>query len=412
MKINPLKLFRKNYKKIANSIAFYPALIAVGFLVLSFLMLEFDFSETGKHFKASFKWVRLRDTDTARTIVSTIIGGIISLTVFSFSMVMILLNQAASQMSNRTLESMISNRFHQFILGFYIGSIVYALSLLTTIRDIESGIYVPALSIYLLLLVTVTDIFLFIYFLHYVTQQVKFETIIKRIHEQSLLSLKKSCDEKFVLHFSPSSSKSQIVSIPESNYFQGFSEKQLASFAKDHRLTIQFLHPTGTYLIKGQPLLNIYYETALQEDEKTELLSNIDLFRGQPIEENYFYGFHQLAEIALRALSPGINDPETAVLSMHSLTDLFSYLLHHYIQSVFADKDGVARVKIQVRSFQSIFEECFYAIWDYGKKDRYIQNAMLQMVTQLQASDTQHHQTPLFQSFLKIIRDQQAKNEY
>ena len=90
-------------------------------------------------------------------------------------MVMIALNQAASQMSNRVLSSMIENRFQQIVLGFYIGTIVYALFLLSTIRDINSGVYVPALSIYLLILLTVIDIFLFIYFLDYVTQTVKYE---------------------------------------------------------------------------------------------------------------------------------------------------------------------------------------------------------------------------------------------
>lgn len=153
------KWIRKTYSKITGSIAFYPAIIAIGFLILSWLMLELDYSNVGKHFKANFNWIKLKDATTARSIISTIIGGIISLTVFSFSMVMILLNQAASQMSNRMLSSMIGNRFQQLTLGFYIGTIVYALFSLSSIRDIDSGIYVPALSIYLLLLLTITDIF-------------------------------------------------------------------------------------------------------------------------------------------------------------------------------------------------------------------------------------------------------------
>jgi uncharacterized membrane protein len=153
------KWIRKFYKKTVNSIAFYPALISLGFLLLSILMLELDFSETGKHLKSQLSWLSLRDASTARSILTTIAGGIISLTVFSFSMVMILLNQAASQMSNRMLDSMIGNKFQQIILGFYIGTIVYSLFLLSTIRDITSGIHVPALSIYLLLLFTVVDIF-------------------------------------------------------------------------------------------------------------------------------------------------------------------------------------------------------------------------------------------------------------
>lgn len=411
MKINPIRKLRKSYKKITSSIAFYPALIAIFFLVLSVIMLEFDFSETGKHFKASFKWIRLRDTTTARTIVSTIISGIISLAVFSFSMVMILLNQAASQMSNRTLESMISNRFHQLILGFYIGSIVYALSLLTTIRDIESGIYVPALSIYLLLLVTVTDIFLFIYFLHYVTQQVKFETIIKRIHEKTMDSLKKVCTEEPVPPPAIPPIPAQNIVMPESNYFQGFGKTQLAAFAQRHNLVVKFLHPTGTYLLKDQPLLEAYSKTKMKDDLVTDVVSIIDLYNGQPIDQDYFYGFRQLTEIALKALSPGINDPETAVLSLHALTDSFAYLLRHTTESAFADKEGIPRIQIQQRSFENMFMECFYPIWNYGKKDRYIQNALLQMISQLQTVDKENMKAHLFHSFSEVIKNQQAKKD-
>ena len=90
------KWLRKSYNKITSSIAFYPALISIGFLLLSVLMLELDFSEAGKHLKSQLKWISLRDASTARTILGTVAGGIISLTVFSFSMVMILLSQVLS----------------------------------------------------------------------------------------------------------------------------------------------------------------------------------------------------------------------------------------------------------------------------------------------------------------------------
>lgn len=75
--------FRVTYNRTINSIAFYPALIAIGFLILSWLMLTLDFSEIGKHIKASFSIIRLKDASTARTMVSTIAAGIISLMVWS-----------------------------------------------------------------------------------------------------------------------------------------------------------------------------------------------------------------------------------------------------------------------------------------------------------------------------------------
>ncbi|MDQ2862375.1 MAG: DUF2254 domain-containing protein, partial [Bacteroidota bacterium] len=195
MNMNITKWFRTYYNKITGSIAFYPAIIAIFFLFISWGMIEIDFSPWGKHLKAGLSWLSLKDATTARSIISTVAGAIISLAVFSFSMVMIVLNQAASQMSNRVLTSMIENRFQQIILGIYIGTIVYALFLLSTIRDITSGIYVPALSIYLLILLTVIDIFLFIYFLDYVTQTVKYDTVIHRVQKQTMDTMKKRFED-------------------------------------------------------------------------------------------------------------------------------------------------------------------------------------------------------------------------
>ena len=407
-----LKWTRNNYDKIINSIAFYPAIIAVGFLILSILMQEFDFSAAGKHIKATVSWISLRDTNTARSIVSTIAGGIISLTVFSFSMVMIVLNQAASQMSNRMLEGMIGNRFQQFVLGIYIGSIVYALSLLTTIRDIDSGIYIPALSIYLLLLITVLDIFIFIYFLHYVTQSVKFQTIISRVHKDTIRSLQQNTVEKTSATFILPDWNKHTVYMQNSGYFQGFDKKQLINFARTYNGVVHFLKPRTSYILKGVPILDYYSLQDLDDDKIKEILLPIDIYDGQEIQRNSYYGFHQLTEVALKALSPGINDPETAVLSLHAITDLFSYKLNHFNQSIFEDENGVVRIQTCEWSFEKYFAKFFYPIWEYGKKDLYIQNAMIQMVGQLRQSDTSGNHTSLFTIFLNAVNKQIAGNEF
>ncbi len=404
------KWIRKNYNKITGSIAFYPAIIAFGFLLLSWLMLEFDYSQAGKNFKSFVSWIRLNDASTARSIVSTIVGGIISLTVFSFTMVMILLNQAASQMSNRMLSSMIGNRFQQIILGFYIGTIVYALFLLSSIRDIDSGIYVPALSIYLLLLLTVGDIFLFIYFLHYVTQSVKFETIITRVHKKTLHALNRICTDEYPQVYTTPETKGQIIFMLSSDYYQGFNERELMKFACEHEGTIQFLHPAGAYLLKGSPLLTFYSTKQLKEEGIKKIFTPIDLYNGQPIEQNPYYGYHQLAEVAIKALSPGINDPETAVLSIHALTDLLLYRLNHYIKNVFKDENNIPRIVTVEWNFEQLFGKCYNPIWNYGKDDLYIQNSLTCMLEQLKQADTEGNHTALFNVFLNKLKAQKAEN--
>ena len=403
MKIKIGKWFRIYYNQITGSIAFIPAIIAVAFLLLSWGMIEIDFSPWGKHLKSGLSWLSLKDASTARSIVSTIAGAIISLTVFSFSLVMIVLNQAASQMSNRVLTSMIENRFQQIILGFYIGTIVYSLFLLSTIRDINSGIYVPALSIYLLILLTVFDIFLFIYFLNYVTQTVKYETVIHRVQEKTMDTMRKKFEDIEAENVPWKDLPFIELKTKESNYFQGYNEKKLLRIADEKNLMISFLYKEGTYLIKGTVFMKIFCHEEIDNEYIDELGSATDFYKGQPLDRNPDYGFSQLAEVAIKALSPGINDPATAVLTLHALSDILAYKLYHNLPSLKVDNNGIKRIYVPTSSFDEIFEKCIRPIWNYGKKDQYIQKELILMASQLKAADFKKWHTSLFDQLIKEV---------
>lgn len=378
-----LKWLRKIKNRVIGSIAFLPGVIALLFLGLSILMIKFDFSQAGKSLKSNLNWLSLKDASTARSICSSIAGGIISLAVFSFSMVMILLSQAAAQMSNRILGKLIRNRFQQLVLGFYIGTIVYALFLLSTIRDINTGIYVPAISTYLLIILTIVDIFLFIYFLHYITESVKFETIIHRIYDDTKNALKKSCTAKEVAAGLPAISDGHEMNAPETGLFQGFEKDSLINFCSKHDLVLRFHFPVGTYVMKGAPMLVAGSKKRLPEDFEEQLWLLINIGRAQDIGTHYYFGFRQLTEIAVKALSPGINDPGTANLSLQAIGDLMAHRIHHFPVSYYSDKNDIVRVIAAEKTFEDIFNECILPIWDYGHKDRLIQNEMLHILTLL-----------------------------
>ena len=402
------KWTRIYYNKMVESIAFYPALIAVGFLFLSWIMLVLDFSPFGKELKTNLSWLSLKDAGTARTIISTVAGAIISLTVFSFSMVMIVLNQAASQMSNRVLNSMIENRFQQVILGIYIGTIVYALFLLSTIRDISSGIYVPALSIYLLILLTVIDIFLFIYFLDYVTQTVKYETVIDRVKKQTFQSMEN--DFQTIKQELPTWEhlSFQEIKVQKSGYFQGFNEQKLLNYCAENDLYVSFLFPKGTFILENTPCLRVYGKGEITKDHLKNISDSADFFSGQPIDKNADYGFNQLAEIALKGLSPGINDPATAVLSLHALFSLLQYKMTHELPEILFDDQKTARIYRPTSTFLESFEKCIVPIWNYGKEDQYIQNELLAMLNQLKNLDLKRKFSALFEEWIPKIESAKA----
>lgn len=403
-----LKWFKERYSNIVNSIAFLPAIIASLFLVLSWLMISFDFSSAGKNIKSQLHWLSLKDATTARSIISAIAAGVISLTVFSFSMVMIVLNQAASQMSNRILDKLIGNRSQQWILGFYIGTIVYALFLLSTIRDTDSGIYIPALSTYLLIALTIIDIFLFIYFLHYITTSVKYETIIGRIFKLTKATLEKNCNQQTPVYEKELSVQGLKIKALRSGIFEGFEKDNLLKLCEEEKWLISFIYANGTFVLKGSSFLVITNVTEISKECEHKLRLFTYIEEGETIETNFYYGFRQLKEVAVKALSPGINDPGTAILSLHALADLLVYRATNYPSTRLQDAKGIVRITVNEKTFDELFSEYFLPIWDYGKNDRSIRQELQLILSQLQ----EQTQSILVNTLLQEVETLQKRYDY
>ena len=377
IKIGIINLFQK----VINSIAVYPAFIVLVFLILSIWSISFDFSEAGKQFKSQLPWLSLKDASTARSIITVVATGIISLTVFSFSMVMIVLNQTASQMSNRILDKLIGSRFQQLVLGAYVGTIVFALLLLSTIRDFDSGVQIPALSTYLLILLTIIDIFLFIYFLHYITQSVKYEVIIQKIYKDTQKALEHSC--KLKGEPTVSTDSKDTVFCMGSGIYQGFNKRTLIELCNKNDCILYLRHPLGTFVMKGTPVITV--NKKLPDDVKEKIFHALYVYTSEAIEENYFYGFKQLSEVAIKALSPGINDPGTAIESLRALFQLFSYRACNFPNNIIQNNEMKVRIITRELTFENIFTQTVLPIWDYGKNDRMIQLEMHSLLDQLQS---------------------------
>ena len=370
------------YYKILNSIAFYPAFIGLMFLVLSYVAILFDFSEAGKHIKSQLPpYTSLKDASTARSIISAIVSGVISLTVFSFSMVMIVLNQAASQLSNRVLNRLIGNRFQQVVLGIYIGTIVFALFLLTSIRDIDSGIYIPALSTYFLILLTIFDIFLFIYFLHYITQSVKYEVIIHRIYKDTIDVMERACDLAQQPAKPITLNGNHYVLANSSGIYEGFDTESLLHLAHKSDCLFYTLHTPGTFVLEGLPILQV--SKPIDPELLKDAARAVRVNTSESVEENFFYGMRQLSEIGMKALSPGINDPGTAIIALRALFQLLAYRINHFPDNVVRNADQQVRILIQELTFDNMFANTVLPVWDYGKEDRLVQQEMSHLLSQL-----------------------------
>ena len=116
-----------NYREMISSIGFYPSMLSVLFLLFALLTTAIEYAAITMEVKQFFAVLLVDSEENARTILSTLAGSIISLTVFSFSMVMVVLNSASASLSPRVLPGLITRKSHQLVLGFYLGSIIYTI---------------------------------------------------------------------------------------------------------------------------------------------------------------------------------------------------------------------------------------------------------------------------------------------
>ncbi|HEV7332267.1 MAG TPA: DUF2254 domain-containing protein [Flavisolibacter sp.] len=393
-----IRWLRKFYNLSLHTIGFFPALIALLILAVTIVIYNFEDSTAISSLKQKFLWMNLKNSEAARAILTTVATGIIGLTVFSFSMVMLVLSQAVSQISNRLLDNFIGNKYQKITLGFYLGTILTSFFLLTVVDD-KGTSQVPSLSVLFVVLLTIIDLFLFVHFLHYITQSVRYEKLIKTIHRKTIHSLETFYAGEEEVPWNPNSKESMDVQSPLSGYFQGINRNQLLRVARENNWYLEFYPLRCTFVIKGEPILKLYCSHR-PDDQKLKLLFEcLDFYTGQEIDKNPFYGFLHLSEIAIKALSPGINDPNTAVLCVHSLTDLLACKLHTPAIEVFADSEKTGRVYIRDRPLEEIFEMCVSPIWDYGKNDRFIQKAMGQMLRQLRQCDQEKNISRMLDHF-------------
>lgn len=322
------KLFKKIYDNVLRSIALYPVLLSFGFLVLAIVTLTLENWELTQSIKKKIPYLFIQDYETARSILSTLIGGIISLTVFSFSMVMVVLSQASSNFSPRLLPGLISNKKNQLILGVYIGTLLYCIIILISLGAYGVDANSLGLSTMFAALFGILCIALFVYFIHSISRAVQIHNIITRIYRSSNKyldrELKKQSEEAMGLSQMNTEDWMTIKSI-ESGYFRGFDIDLMPDSLKSQNPQVSVLPYVNQHLWKGMPLLKI--KDAISEEDSERLIFCTNISSDRHEGDKGIGGMIKLMEIAVKAMSPGINDPGTAIDAVNKLGVLLGKFL-------------------------------------------------------------------------------------
>lgn len=355
------------YKKIKSKIIFYPSLFAISGVLFAFLMMYLENKGISRYLIENVPVLVVNNGDTALTILSACITGLISMMVFSFSMVMILLNQASSNYSPRLLPGLISDRNHQVILGIYLSSILYCIFILFSIQPTGDKYQIPGFSVLLGILFTVACIYAFIYFIHNISQSIQITYILDKTFFSAQSTLNKLLDhEKKPSDTFPDTQDWKEYHTDKSGYFQDYPTEYLLNFCKEKEVKIQILPIKGIFVLQGIPVLKCSKE--LTEDEVRDLLARFRFSRSELVSENYVLAFKQITEVIVKAMSPGINDPGTALSAIDYLTKLLQLRMCKADETYISD-DNVNYIKVRSVNFEELLYNVMASIRTYCKQD-------------------------------------------
>jgi uncharacterized membrane protein len=373
--------------KLESKIAFYPTLLSLSGLLFALLMYYFESKGVSSYLLEHAPVLVVNDTETARSLLTTFIAGLISIMVFSFSLVMILLNQASSNFSPRVLPGLISNRRHQIILGIYNSTLLYCIFTLVSIEPNGNEYQLPGFSVLLAIVLMTLCLGAFIYFIHSISQEIQVNNIMDRIFNTAKVRLNTLIDSENdnAVAF-PDTSKCKIIHSNNSGYFQDISIEALKLIAEREQIIIEILPIKGTYILKELPILKV--DKDVDGEVLNEILSSLLFSKSELIEDNYVLAFKQITEIAVKAMSPGINDPGTALNAIDYLTELFALRLQKSNTSIICDQNSKPILKVSTVDFKDLLFQVMAALRTYCKHDIIIVQKLFFMLNYLYNSET------------------------
>lgn len=306
---------------LSSSIAFYPTLISLGLFILAIYLVNAEFKSSTDWLKENVPFLAIASADAARTILATIIGGIISLTVFSFSMVMMTLNQASTNFSPRILPGLVSEKNNQIVLGFYLGTTIFSLIILLSIKPNNDISSLSVMSVLISIILFILCLGLFIYFINHISQGIQIDNIMNMIYKDTLHDVEAIIEADSKTTCPSVLPKRSSIVCQKGNFYHGALKKQLLKVCKEYNTNVYIDLYKGQFVQKGAAIC--YYSVSKNEEIEKKILSALNLNGDHRMADTYKDGFSQLTEIGLKAMSPGINDPATALITLDYLSNLF-----------------------------------------------------------------------------------------
>ena len=401
---------------LADSFWFLPALLAllaVG-AALGFVALD---HAVGGSWVQNIGWVWSGGADGARAVLSVIAGSVMTVVSIVFSLTITALAQTSSHYGPRVLRNFTSDRGVQFTLGIFIATFVYCLLVLRTVRSVEESSFVPYLSVNIGVLLALASLAVLIYFIHHVSQSIQAENLIADVGQDFQRKLSTLFPERV-------GEGSDAEQPPDDNYWQhahqltskehGYLERvddsALMRLAVQHDLQLKLEKRPGEFVSSNTPLAQTLPATGITDEIEAALRACFSLGTHRTPHQDALYSIQQLVEIAAHALSPGINEPFTALTCIDWLGGSLRGVIRRDLpSSARYDQNGRLRVVARSLRFEEVAQGALDQIRIYGASYPDIMVSLLDTLAGLSSDLQRPLDREVLQYHVRLIGEDSAQ---
>jgi uncharacterized membrane protein len=411
----------KLWDTLHGSYWFIPSIMAVLATILAFTMLMLD--RTGK--SIDYWWIYTGGASGARSLLEVVAGSMISVSATAFSITIVALQLAASNFGPRLLRNFMQDTGNQVVLGTFIGTFIYCLLVLRTIRGEGDGyeLFVPQLSVTMGILLAVISVGVLIYFIHHASTIIQASHVIENVSEELHKAIERlfpekigrgglhdieQVDEEIPFDFEQ---ESRTIRTDSTGYLQAIDNEKLMKLATKHNLLLRIEYRPGKYIINGCSLAMVFPSERINKKLSKRINDAFILGKERTEQQDVEFPINQLVEIALRAISPAVNDPFTAIRCIDTLAAGLCHLVQRNFPSPYRyDKNNKLRVIAEPIIFDELASCAFNQIRQYGKSDAAVSIRLLDAITRIST----YTNNPKYQRVLRHHADmilQDSSNE-
>ena len=370
------------YDRMQSSYWCIPSIMAVQAVAFSTLMLYLDLLNSEVSF-LDLSWINLTGASGAQNILATVASSMITVTGMIFSITIVALSLTAQQYGPRLLQNFLRNRGNQIVLGTVTATYLYCLLVMRTINENHESSFVPHLSILCGLGLAVLCVGMLIYFIHNITISIQVshvianvsrdlsDTVARMFPEERAQNTSVRNNEMVTADILPDDfdEQARLITCDRAGYLQAIDYSGLLELATEHNLVLRISQRMGQFLVPKSGLVELWPGEAIEDADLGKLI-NQHFITGKQRTQSRDLEFlvNELVEIAGRALSPGINDPFTAMSCIdHLVLTLCDLAQRPFPAPGRKDQTGRVRIIEAPPAYRRIVDLAFNQIRQYSR---------------------------------------------